>query len=89
MIKTSKIAAVALAFVVSPLALTGVAQAADIQFQLDNVHIGYHDGYWDRQHTWHTWEREDNREAFRKSRGAEYHDWKHDRDKDMGWHDHR
>ena len=49
--------------------------------------IGYNDGYWDRNHAWHAWERDADRDAYRKAKDAEYHDWKHDRDKDMGWHE--
>jgi hypothetical protein len=32
-------------------------------------------------------QREADRDAYRSSKNAEYHEWKHDRDKDMGWHE--
>lgn len=88
MMRTPKIAVIVLALAVSPLALTGVARAADIRFNVGDVAIGYSDGYWDHHHRWHAWEREDHREAYRREKNAEYHEWRHDRDRDMGWHEH-
>ena len=70
------------------LAITpAVAFADSVQFDIGNVAIGYNDGYWDRGHVWHAWEKPEYRERYRVDKGAEYHDWKHDRDKDMGWHE--
>jgi len=68
-------------------AATGVAYADSITFNAGNVAIGYNDGYWDRSHQWHAWEKAEHRDVYRAAKGAEYHEWKHDRDKDMGWHE--
>jgi hypothetical protein len=65
----------------------GVGYAQTVTFSTGNVGIGYTDGYWDRGHAWHTWDRDADRDAYRASKNAEYHEWKHDRDKDMGWHE--
>ncbi len=72
------------------LAIAPAAAFADsVTFDVGNVAIGYNDGYWDRGHVWHTWEKPEYREHYRAAKGAEYHEWKHDRDKDMGWHERR
>jgi hypothetical protein len=80
--KFIKMTAVSVALAVAPV----VAFADSVQFDVGNVAIGYNDGYWDRGHTWHTWEQPASRDTYRASKGAEYHEWAHDRDKDMGWH---
>lgn len=72
------------------MALAGapaMAFAQSVSFNVGNVAIGYSDGYWDRGHTWHTWDRPEHRDAYRAAKNAEFHEWKHDRDKDMGWHE--
>ena len=74
----------ALALVVG---VAGIAYADSITFSTGNVAIGYSDGYWDRSHVWHSWERAEHRRAYQAERNAEYHEWRHDRDKDMGWHE--
>jgi len=80
--------AVALALTGATFATPHVALAqASVSFDVGNVAIGYNDGYWDRSHTWHTWDRPEHRDAYRVAKGAEYHEWNHDRDKDMGWHE--
>jgi hypothetical protein len=84
--KTLKAAALAL---VLSGAAAGVAYAQSVTFDVGNVAIGYSDGYWDRAHTWHAWERPEHRTTYQAAKGAEYHEWNHDRDKDMGWHDHK
>jgi hypothetical protein len=65
----------------------GISHAQTVTFSTGNVGIGYSDGYWDRSHAWHAWERDADRDAYRASKNAEYHEWRHDRDKDMGWHE--
>ena len=70
-------------------AAPAVAFADSITFDVGNVAIGYNDGYWDRAHTWHAWERAEHRDSYRAAKDAEFHEWKHDRDKDMGWHERR
>jgi hypothetical protein len=83
--KFIKIAAVTAVLAAAP----AVAFADSLQFDIGNVAIGYNDGYWDRGHVWHAWEKPEYRETYRASRNAEYHEWRHDRDKDMGWHERR
>jgi hypothetical protein len=91
-VRTLKIIAIA-AFAVTavPLVTTvagvGTAYAQTVRFETSNVAIGYNDGYWDHSHTWHNWQHSEDMAAYRASKNAEYHDWKHDRDKDMGWHE--
>jgi hypothetical protein len=86
------IAIAASALTAVPLATSFVgaskAYADSVRFEVGNVAIGYSDGYWDREHHWHGWEKAEHRDAYRAARNAEYHDWQHDRDKDMGWHEH-
>ena len=63
------------------------ARAADtvITFDPGTVQYGYTDGYWTRDHVWHTWSDPKYIEVYRSHPGAVYHEWKHDRDPDMGW----
>lgn len=70
-------------------AAPAVAFGQSITFDIGNVAIGYNDGYWDRGHAWHAWERAEHRDVYRAAKNAEFHEWKHDRDKDMGWHERR
>jgi hypothetical protein len=83
--KFIKIAAVSVALAAAPV----IAFADSVQFDVGNVAIGYNDGYWDRGHAWHTWEQPAHRDLYRAAKGAEYHEWAHNRDKDMGWHERR
>ena len=78
--------AAALAFAITGVT-AGIAYADSITFNAGNVAIGYNDGYWDRSHQWHAWELAEHRDAYRAARNAEYQEWKHDRDRDMGWHE--
>jgi len=80
----TKTVIVAVALAAAP---AGLAFADSVQFDLGNVAIGYSDGYWDRGHQWHAWDRPEHRNAYRAEKNAEFHEWKHDRDKDMGWHE--
>lgn len=70
------------------LATTGTANAAGIgiSFDVGNVAFGYQDGYWDRNHRWHRWHNEEEMRRYRAAHADGYHDWKHDRDPDHGWH---
>jgi hypothetical protein len=81
--KFTKMALVAVALAAAPT----MAFSQSVSFNLGNVAIGYNDGYWDRAHNWHAWERAEHRDAYRAEKSAEYHEWKHDRDRDMGWHE--
>jgi hypothetical protein len=78
-----KTAIVAVALASAP----AMAFAQSVTFDVGNVAIGYSDGYWDRAHTWHAWDKPEYRDNYRAAKGNEYHEWKHDRDKDMGWHE--
>jgi hypothetical protein len=51
-----------------------------------NVAFGYRDGYWDNSHRWHRWSNDREYRRYRYQHGSNYHDWKHDRDADHGWH---
>ncbi len=84
----TRISLIALAVAAAPVAFGGPAFAqTTVQFDVGNVAIGYTDGYWDHNHTWHAWRRHEDIEAYRAAKNAEYHEWKHDRDHDMGWHE--
>lgn len=76
------------------LAVAGVASfgasavfAADVAVTFDPgvVAYGYTDGYWTRDHAWHTWEKPEYVETYRKYPGAQYHEWVHTRDANQGW----
>jgi len=56
-----------------------------VVFNPGDVAYGYTDGYWTRDHVWHTWEKPEYVEVYRKYPGARYHEWVHTRDPDMGW----
>jgi hypothetical protein len=82
--KTLKAATIALAL--AGAATIGAANAASVVvFSPGNVAYGYRDGYWNRAHEWHAWDKAEYRDSFRKSDAKYYHDWKHDRDADKGW----
>ena len=65
------------------------ASAADatIRFDAGNVAFAYTDGYWDHDHHWHKWSNAKESQAYRRDHKENYHAWKHDRDKDQGWHE--
>jgi hypothetical protein len=81
--KFIKTAIVAVALAGAP----AMVLAQSVTFDVGNVAIGYSDGYWDQGHTWQTWAQPAHRDTYRAAKGAEYHEWNHDRDKDMGWHE--
>ena len=82
-----KAAALAVAF--SGVAMIGVstANAADVVVQFDPgvVQYGYTDGYWTRTREFRTWESPEHVTIYRAVPKAEYYEYKHDRDPDMGW----
>jgi hypothetical protein len=53
------------------------------------VAFGYSDGYWDRDHHWHAWRNHEEAARFQAENRAHYYNYKHDRDKDHGWHNDR
>ena len=87
MYKTFTAAAVAVALAGAAFGTSTIASAQSVTFDVGNVAIGYSDGYWDRTHNWHAWERPEHLTTYRAAKNAEFHEWKHDRDKDMGWHE--
>ena len=57
-----------------------------MEFNPGVVQYGYTDGYWTRTHEWHTWDRPEHVEVYRKTPNAAYYEYRHDRgDPDMGW----
>jgi hypothetical protein len=87
--KTLKIAAIALALTGTAFVSVNMASAADVavSFNTGDVAFGYNDGYWDHGHTWHAWQQPAHRDAYKSAKDSQYHDWKHDRDPDKGWHE--
>jgi hypothetical protein len=86
--KTLKSTAIALAFVGTAAIGIATAGAAEVvTFDPGAVAYGYSDGYWTRTHEWHAWGKPEYMQAYRARPGAVYHDWHHDRDADMGWHE--
>ena len=82
-------AVIALALAGGTVTTVSTASAADVVVTTYNsatVAYGYNDGYWNQNHQWNKWEQPAHREAFRNTKGAEYHDWAHTRDADQGWH---
>ncbi len=76
------------------IALAGGALTAGAPAKADSVTIGVYpggiafgfaDGYWDRDHHWHAWERREDAEHFRAENREHYFDRKHDEDHDAGW----
>jgi hypothetical protein len=51
-----------------------------------DVAFGYQDGYWDTGHRWHNWRNDQEMRDYRNAPNNKYNDWKHDRDRDHGWH---
>ncbi len=87
--KTLAAAGIAVALTGAAFGTSRIALADSVSFNVGDVAIGYSDGYWDRGHTWHTWAQPEHRAAYQAAKNAEFHEWNHDRDKDMGWHERR
>ena len=87
MTKTLKTTALAIALAGSTAFGMGTAFAVDavVTFDPGVVQYGYTDGYWTRDRVWHGWSDPKHVEVYRSRPGAVYHEWKHDRDPDMGW----
>jgi len=83
---------VILAGVVAGVAMGAQApvQAADnfsFSFDTGNVAFAYDDGYWDTAHHWHRWHNVREARAYRERFADHYNHWRHDRDRDHGWHE--
>lgn len=70
----------ALSIAVVP-AMAGVGVSVDF----GDVSVGYRDGYWDSQHHWHKWHRNNDWKSYRDAHPEHYKDYNHDRDEH---HDH-
>ena len=78
----------ALALAGATLTSTAPAQAFvhfGISINEGDVMFAYRDGYWDRDHRWHRWDDRDDWRWYREHHPDRYSDWRHDRDRDMGW----
>ena len=92
--KHLKSALIALALVATPVMASAPAAAAGVDFSvsLGNAAFGYSDGYWDRDHNWHTWRNKDEAQYFRTHNAEHYAEVKHDKDPkdhDQGWRNDR
>ena len=65
----------------------GMGGPVGISVGFGDVAFAYRDGYWDRDHRWHAWRDRDDWHRFHDAHPDQFHDWNHDRDRDMGWHD--
>jgi len=84
--RTLKATAIAFALAGAMAIGVGTAGAAEvITFDPGVVAYGYTDGYWTRAHEWHAWQQPEHMQVYRTRPGAEYHEWAHNRDPDMGW----
>jgi len=88
MSSTIKTALVAFALIGGTLAIGASAAAEETRVVVapGGIAFGYNDGYWDREHRWHAWRNHEEAEHWRAENREHYYDWKHDRDRDEGWH---
>jgi hypothetical protein len=84
-----KIALIALAMSGGSIIASQPALADHVVVTFDPgvVAYGYSDGYWDRYHAWHRWRRHEDMIAYREAYHDHYYEWRHDRDRDHGWHE--
>ena len=82
---SSKIALVTLSLAFLPV---GAQAASRVVVDLGTIAFGYSDGYWDRDHRWHRWRHHRDWDRYREERREHAYEWRHDRDRDHGWHDH-
>lgn len=59
--------------------------AADRYYGLNNISVGYRDGYWDNGHRWHRWDNDGDYRHFRRHSAGSYRDWDHDQHGGDGW----
>ncbi|HVJ52231.1 MAG TPA: hypothetical protein VM689_07205 [Aliidongia sp.] len=78
-----------LAVIGGALATQVPARAADVTVGIGGggIAFGFADGYWDRGHNWHAWQNKEEADRFRAENHDHYYAYKHDRDKDQGWHE--
>lgn len=85
---------VALALVVAPVVASAPAAAANVSIglSLGNAAYGYSDGYWDRDHQWHSWRNRAQARYYRAHNAEHYVSSRHDHDRndhDQGWRSER
>jgi hypothetical protein len=73
----------------SVMATAPAAAAVDFSLSLGNAAFGYSDGYWDRDHHWHTWRSRDEARYFRRHYAEHYAGTRHDRAREHGWRNER
>lgn len=67
-------------------AFTPAARAdVSVTFNPGVVAYGYQDGYWDRDHAWHTWSNDRDRDDWRGKYAEHYYDRAHTAAPDNGW----
>lgn len=52
-----------------------------------DVAFAYSDGWWDNDHHFHHWRNHSEARWYQRRHRDDYNDWRHDRDRDHGWHD--
>lgn len=50
--------------------------------------FGYSDGYYSRDHAWHSWANQDAMVTYRKEHHEHYYDMAHTAAPDQGWREH-
>jgi hypothetical protein len=50
--------------------------------------FGYSDGYWSRDHAWHTWDNPGAMVTYRKEHHEHFYDSAHTASPDQGWREH-
>jgi hypothetical protein len=89
--KTTKYAFAVLAMVGGLMVATAPSRADDFAFSFNtgDVAFAYTDGYWDNNHVWHRWHNQREMREYRTRYHDHWHAWRHNRDRDHGWHDDR
>lgn len=91
MTRTMTAMLVAFALVGGSLAL-GTARADEVTTSTTTTTtspaFGYEDGYWARDHVWHTWASPGDRVTFEKTYKSHYYTGMHTAAPDAGWREH-
>ena len=75
---TLKSTTIATALAIATVASADLATAAGVTFDIGNVAIGYSDGYYDNNHSWHRWAHPADSRHYRAAHKDQYHTWRHD-----------
>ena len=72
------------------LSLSTALQAAardsfTFSFDTGAVAFAYSDGYWDRDHNWHSWSNAREARQYRADYGHNYRHKRHTRERNQGW----